>query len=106
MLRTRNLPRASRLPFVRLVIAALPVTAMGACTHLDGQREAYLHSRQIIVEMDLSPQAESLTRVASWPGPEYNLTLVRGDSHFPSELAQANVDQSATGLTNGVPTRP
>jgi hypothetical protein len=71
------------------LLAAPLALALGACTHLSGEREAYLHSRQIVVEMDAATVEAPVTRVASWPGPEFNLTLVRGDSLWPTELAQA-----------------
>ena len=72
------------------LLASTPMLfALGACTQMSGQREAYMHSRQIIVEMDAAPVKEPVTRVASWPGPEFNLTLVRGDALWPNELAQA-----------------
>lgn len=70
------------------VVAGFAIS-LGACTQMNGEREAYLHSRQIIVEMDVAPVDEPVTRFASWPGPEHNLTLVRGDSLFPTELARA-----------------
>ncbi len=96
MLRTISRPRSTCMTITRLALLGLALLGLGACTHLDGAREAYLHSRQITVEMDVASAAEPVTRVAAWPGPEFNLTLVRGDTLFPSELAQATAERSLT----------
>lgn len=79
--------------------AGLLAMSLGACTHLSGEREAYMQSRQIMVEMDVIQAEEPVTRVASWPGPEFNLTLVRGDSLWPTELAQATPAADVAGST-------
>lgn len=80
-------------------LAGLLAMSLGACTHLSGEREAYMQSRQIMVEMDVIQAEEPVTRVASWPGPEFNLTLVRGDSLWPTELAQATPAADLAGST-------
>lgn len=79
----------SRCPTFACLAALALLATLGACTHLTGEREAYLHSRQIMVEMDVVPIDEPVRRIAAWPGPEFNLTLVRGDSLWPTELAKA-----------------
>ncbi len=82
-----------------VLAAGLLAMSLGACTHLSGEREAYMQSRQIMVEMDVIQAEEPVTRVASWPGPEFNLTLVRGDSLWPTELAQATPAADLAGST-------
>lgn len=86
--------RSSHAP--RLAFALLLVSGLGACTTMEGQREAYLHSRQIIVEMDPATAEQPVTRMAAWPGPEFNLTLVRGDSPFAGQFAQADSEAGPT----------